>query len=515
MKRYICLILIAVLLFSLSACAAGGGKDKPKPDLVSGWLDDGGKAYICIEGGYTITIDDKLEGAFITPDRSRVICLDEDGRLYHLSYDKKNAVLGEDITIAKNVDGVMIVCDAGLVYLTEEGDYYRYSFADESKVKFKGSDIFEAFVTSSFNIVYCAGGNIYLLPADSEDNEKLGSYENDPNIVIVSEDGKTVVWSDIGEESATVYVYENGERTKLGDMEMSFYSGGIYYDELAEDYLALYSISSSTLFLKPSGGEHVRVKFKSELSSCLGAAGGKKFEGLYVSVNNGDELKDLYYISKDGEKEKLLSGVKDIAISGETLYYLDEDNALRCAKLKGMELGESERIASDVYVMYAAPDSGTVFYYRDCEGVDPDNYTGEGSLYYFSYGGKAPVKISSGVFLIHYEFSYSEESLYYSADYLSEDGKTVYFFKDAEKDGDYNTYANLYSYTLGADGPVKISGDVLIFTLNSQTRSPLINPKFFTFARYSSDRDEGGVYVDAVYYNGEGCTVFAKEVIYG
>lgn len=373
---------------------------------------------------------------------------------------------------------------------------FRYTFADEESIDLGLGTYSIAYNT--FNVVFEDSENIYTLTEDTAELVKLANPDLGGVIKLlgVSDDGKTVAWSELLGNVKTIYISEDSVKSKIGEMDFgNSYLSAIdaKYSYLHADFfnnnseVAIYCSNQSKLFWKRKGQDVVTIDMGGEIdiTGVMTAHGSiykdNNTEELYVvAKSDKDDFLNMYYTDITGEKEKVLSNVLYVCnINDGTVYYIDADGALKCAELNKKEILDATKISSDVYKysVRVSPDNKIVYF-----GKNYDKTSDEYSLYVYE-PSKEPEKIASNVS----EFS------------ASEDGKLVsYFTNTSEITGTDFKYGDLYAKKMGKDA-AKVAGDVAYLLYELQhTR---ISNNGMNFYKYNSKGDDGSILVDYYFYN--------------
>lgn len=498
-------LAIAALIFLLLNGVGLSGGSTGELAMVTARIADNGTAYIPLpEDGSCITIDGEVEVAAITADRKHVVVLLEDGTLYVT--DKK---LSQKTVVAEDVIALYMLRDDGILYQDEDYVDYRYRFSDTEPLKL-GDDVDYVVANHTISVLYLTDeGNIYALPCDSSESSKLSTGAEDVDLINISDDGSLSVWVESVDGELTAFLDEKGIKEKLGGVGSSYYC--YTYATFTKDngLLTVTDIFTDTMWLKKPGEETVKVRLGSDVSygSYICTANGliirekaSKVSSLYVSAD-GEEGINVYHVTLDGERERILSEVDDYSIAGGYVFYTDEDYTLYCAKLKENTLSNEKKIASDVDVFQITTNGQYVYYMKDCSN-------GVGDLFCYKVGAESPQKVASDVSY------YGEYSIWTFLKYSS-DGSTVFFFRDLEEIGDSDTSrGTLMRWTYGDKSAAKIAGDVIEYTLSSSMSTGDLNPKSFTFMKYTYLSSDGTIFADLLYYNGKETTRLASDIIY-
>ena len=515
MKKTLALLLALACLLSLCACGLPGGGSRAAGKAakaaifenvsVSGVLDAEGNAYVPVFNGEAYTFKGDVSALELSPDRTKAVMLEKDGKMTvytDLPNDEHSKVTEEGSEIAG-------IWDEGFLYLDKENTAYRYLFAEGESLKLGSyTRSTETCWDENFNVLYADEGKIWRLTPSDAEPEMIATYDKEKTVRLleISKDGETAVWCVNDGLSREVYVCENGEKSKVGTIELSSKYGSVYtYFNESQTCLLVFSQYCKTMYIKPQGGEAIKVKLSGEPASTLYTEKGRfvwddgdSFKGGYILTEGSSSGSgyNLFYIDAEGEREKILSDVQSMDVSDGKLVYSDAEGTLYYAKLDKASIGEPTMIAGDVGYYYACAIADDYVYYL--KNVDDS----EGTLYAYKLGDKEPKKVTTSV---------------YPSLYLSTDGKTVYFYKDREKiDKDKYYYTGtLYSYTYGSDEAQKIASEVVTGSFSSGLNKGGIKSDALVYAKFLSyEKDKDELYVNLVHYNGSESTVIARDVIY-
>ena len=317
----------------------------------------------------------------------------------------------------------------------------------------------------------------------------------------------TAYWSDYKEYEETIYISVNGEKSKIGTFETSSkYESSLVTYNKNNQFAVVMNWYSDTLFVAPESGEPLKIKLDGELASMivftktgpLSEDTSSAFPGIYVSV----EGFNLYHIDANGEREKVLPEAYSYTIYDNFIYFTDEDNNLKIAKLAEATLSREEKITGDVEILGTESKNGYIYFIKDY------NSTGQTGTLYMYKKGADPVKITSDVSCWKYgSIGYGIDASY------SPDGKTIYFYKDSTNIKDtYQSFSALYKYSYGDTKATQIASDVVVGSINSGYASGSINNRSFVYLKYSYVKDEE-VFADWYYFNGTDSSKMVTDVI--
>ncbi len=410
--------------------------------------------------------------------------------------------------------------------------YVRYLFDGTEAVEIRAAERVIV-ADDNLNVIYTVDDTIYSMLETEAEGTKLATCKADfiAPIAISSVTGQAV-WGDcesitISQKSSTptykyskyfgfysyytttyeyhynvtYYTYSNNDTVKLfeasdldsaAETEVYFTNNGssfIMYDDASEDGKLYTWDAENGCTSHNTGGE---------IDSSLYIANGAltyeneaAVDGVYYETCSDDSY-ELYYLSFTGDREKIVSGLsyEGVQIFNGNLYYIDEDNVLYTASIAGAELGEKEKIASDVYDYKLMSDGKTVAYLKDYDSDDG------GSLFIKS-SGKDAEKIASDIKYFH-----------------CTDKNNLLVMKDTQAVSDSISaiYGELYLYN-GGDELVKISSDVMLGSLAKYTTARGYDEDSLVFEKYDSSNDDG-IVVSVMYYNGKETSSVLSDILY-
>lgn len=496
----------AALLLTLGKRLFAGGEAKDPfllRSAVSAFIDEDGNAFIpCTDGSCVKLRDpDGIEKAYLTPDGKHAVVLTREGELYLT--DRKQA---KQETLKKDVDDISIRSDAGF-YFTADDKYYRYTFGDGSTVKLL-NDIYAGgsivYSQNTMSALYVRDDKLYRLAAGAEEPEKAASSDNQIVPVYISDDGKTVIWSENPYSGEYTFMLLEGEtKTKLGKMK----GGEFFYCSVSKDHklIVIQDVYGESVLIWKKGDEAVKVKLKSDYSSVytqdgpLERASSSGLRELYLT-DNTDGGKNVYRVTLDGEKDRLLSQVTSWTVSGGWILWTDADGVLRCGKLKDGEIAEERELDEDVTQLLPGL-YGKYFYYS--RGASDD----EPELCGYRTGDKSPTRIDSGV-----------DGYWLFTVKVSLSGDEIFYLKDMEMgDSGGEGSGTLMSWSWDGERK-KIAEDVYCDYSRgiSLCRSGMLVPWYFVDARgfwFMTDVEDGCG--DLYFWNGKEKTKLASGVYPG
>ncbi len=488
----VALLAVIALVLVLVLGSGGGGSAIGKHNAVYAMINEDGTAFLPLMNGKTVTVKGEVQRAAVTADRKHVIVLDEDKNLY-ITDVKQNG----KTKVSEEAESFSNVRDTGFFFISD-GICYRYSFAGGGSVELgKAGDMVVA--RDSLSALYSTeDGKVFRLPGDEQEPERLGSSSGSIRLCGISNDGSIAVWSAADNNEITIYLNEGEERSTLGKVSGRYsYTGALFSED--QQLLFIYNFYGEQVWLKRPGQEAVRVKLGAEpdggavysKNGYLTLDEGAKLEELYFSTE-ADEGINVYWISTEGERERILSGVNDYAVADGRIVYLNEDNELYYADVAGEKLSKEKKIAGDVDMFELSLNGQYVYYIKDYEDRDEI-----GNLYCYKLGAKEPVKVASDVPIDGIIFS--------------TDGAGVVFFKEMEFSSGLRQ-GTLMAWSYQSGERIKIADEVVSRSVTSGLWTASIDLKSFTYMKNGETDKNGKVTGDWYYYNGKEATRIAADV---
>lgn len=378
---------------------------------------------------------------------------------------------------------------------------FRYTFDDEQSMEV---DAYENIIIAEedLTIAYTTDVGIYLLKETEDTAQKIQGQKHDGiTLISLADQGNILVWSDNIRNTdsffAEVYVANKGDINSLGKMEMEYSSFSINAILLnsKKEILCVSDSSEDVLYGTVNGTSAEKFSVKGSILpyGCYSQYGlltsdiDKKINGFYTIIEANYD-RDLFYVSLDGERERLLSDVEEIVglVNGK-IYYIKSDGSsenLYCAIISEDEIKNEERIAKNIDYVRICED-GRLYYLKDY-----DYYNGMGTLYTISSKGEEE-KIATDV--------------YWFIDDV--DGKAMYYADSEEIGYGYYGYGTLYY------GDKKIQADVLTYITFSEDNMKQMGLLQYDYIKENDD-GTSTIMCNLCYYDGKKAERIASDVIY-
>ncbi len=493
--------LLALVLLLMPSAPAG------VPVLVTGLADDQGFGHVPLDDGTCTVIRDTVSGSCLTADRKHLVVFYEDGKLAF-----SDPKLAQSTTISADCQRVQGVCDRGLFYQTTEGEWRRYTFADSTSLTLEDCQEFVS-ALDGLSCLYATEKEMYLLPEGSDEPVRVGGSDAVGTPWEVSSDGQLGLWSAGTMAETTLYLCEGEEREALESFANLNHTAAACFSQDQKLMVVLDSACES-LWLKEPGADTVEARLGAVPASLtavytdrglLSDTSAKEAACLYLAVE-GEEGLTLCHITREGDRERILTGIKRYVIAEGHLFYLDMDEALYCVPLKNGELGEKQKISSDASLFDVTPNGQYVCYMRNCS-------EDSGTLYCWKLGDKEPRKVHSDAACLF------QRNLLGNANGImltqfSTDGSTLFFLKDTEQIGSSSRglQGTLMRWDYGGKEPEKVATEVLALSLSSGYADGLVDPENFRYLKYRSVSDSR-TYFNWMRYDGKESHKLATDVV--
>lgn len=504
-SRKLPLIIGAVVVLAVAAAVlvmsliGGGSSGSVQMNPIYAQIDEDGNAYLPLMNGKVVKIADEVSDAALTPDQQHIVVLLEDGDLYIT--DTK---LSKKTTIASDATNLLAVRNEGFLYSDEDDLYYRVLFKN-NKPQELGENLALSVADNTLSVLYATdNGGIYTLAAGSDEEVKVGRFDDWVELKSISNDGKISVWVNKDGSTNSLILNEGEERSNLGELTGKYTTVYVTYSK-DQGLMTVASPYAESMWIKEPGKDAVKVKLGSGISGStiytdkgqLADVKASQVGCLYIGASSGD-LCNVYAVTLDGERERILSKVDSFSVTGSKIVYTD-DGDLYIANLKKDTVDKEQKITGSVDTFTMSRNGGYVYFMKDAE----DN---AGTLYCLKVGAKEAQKVSGDVACLTFG------SLTLMNVRASEDGKTIFFLKDLEEiDDSYRDMGILTSWSYGKS-TTKLASDALYGSFTSYRTDGVISPNSFMFEKYAYS-DGGDIYVDWMYWNGKEAVKLASDVL--
>jgi hypothetical protein len=505
------LTIIATILI-LGGCS-NSTNAKSEARSVSAVYSTSGSAYIPLAQSNTITINDSVQKAAITPDRSTIVVLLDDGTLYYT--DSKQS---EKNVVMENVVSFSLNDNNGFVFADENANYYRVLFSDNSVTALESC---AGYTTSDNNqsiLYYSDKGEVFTISQSESTSNRVSYFDANTSIRVstVSDDGGLAVYVVSDNGNNTIYLNENDEKIKLGEFTSDYASISSEFTN-DQNMVVISSTYSDQLYIKKSTEDVITVKLPNQrgLGSTIYTENGLlsnqktgSFKNIYFSVESDNNGYNLYTSNLSGDKERVLSNINSydtFYIGNGKIIYLDDDSNLYIGAIDGAVVSDKNRIASDVNTINVSSSGKYLYYMKNCT----DDI---GDLYCLKLDdSKAESQhISSDVAcltLSYLGWTYDLLNIGVGGDY-------VYYMKDVAYIKDTSSkYGELYIWNYKDSTSTKIGSDVVMYSPDSGLDKGLIDKSAFIYQKYSSV-DGDNIIVDLMFYNGKTSDKIASDIIH-
>jgi hypothetical protein len=499
-------------------------------EAVYAYVDSDGTAYLCYADGKCIEIGPGVYDAVLTPDGKKVVVVEENGTVYctDVNLSEKTEILENNYS--KNDDAWVDIAVTNRFVLieVEEQDntretitMYRYEFRSENLLEMYESttniNVGDAEDEPEYDISYgsiyvddmafvkAENGKIKVLAPDSDEFEEIAKYNNNVSFCGISTDGRTVSWVEYTDNKYELKIYVDGE-VETAISKNSNEASYVYFDMTCSPKNDVFVIDGENTVVLVKDGEIETVSVSGDVNyySIYTTNGvllekdtkANKADGIYISVETSDgKSMELYLVTFDGDKDRLVRDARYWSVVDETLVYIDTNDTLYCADIdvKAGELGDKDKISSEVKNFTLCEGNADYIYYLK-------NYSDEAvtaDIYVYDTKQGDSEKIKSSVYAYGWR--------------VSEDGRSVYYFTDVAVEAESLVrYGTLYVYNAKDGESEKIYKDVIVYSVTSNKVSGEIDPKSIWFRKYTGIAGDGYKF-DIVYYNGKETETVVEE----
>ncbi len=457
-------------------------------------------AYIPLEGGRPIVIEGRIESAYMTESREKIVVLYKNGDIGYM-----NADLSDFVTVSGRAKRLSEVRNDGFIYRDTSDYIHRYSFITETDTVLCSYDDRDFTVAeNSITALYTSdNGNICILAANSNEPIIIDSWRKEVETSLISNNGDMAVWSEeTGSDSVEFKAYINGEVYSLGGHDQ----GGNFYPYVSitlDQKLAVVMNMwyESAWILRP--GEAPFEVVLPDVNDSVTAY----YQNGYLSDSNLSDVTDLYldtedgifsavyHVSLTGEVTPVLDDVVDFHTANGHIFYIDGDNAMHAAKLSGSSVSDDIVLGQNIYGFRVSVCGRFVYFYGDCTDTT-------GILYAYKIGDASAIVIDEKAAVADMrglEAAYSQ---------LTYEGNIFYYMKDFKDDRTYSgTY---YRWTYGEAEAVEIAPGVIYNSPESGLLTYGIRADTFYFIGDAYKGDE--IYGNLYYYDNGNITLLGEKV---
>ncbi len=404
MKKLISFLLVITMALSFSGYYSKAFAISNGIDVNAGPINYPEKAtdgFISEEGYVLYYINREIKqiefkyaiDAKLTVNESKAVLLDSFGSLVYYDFEAEVEEAKEISTIAT---GIYEVKNDGLLYTVFNGEtteLYYYSFQLNNSIEIsRNMDALDDIIISIGNdlhVVYADDYCIYQIESTFDEPQRIGRYQNVVFLKDISRDGSKIIWSDAGTESEEVFIFENNDIARVCTYEPVVKKEDINYissNTKAEfsssgKYCIISNTSSEVVYLKLDGDEDAKVyHLRSKCSDPY-----KYNPNLRIFTENGplrydssEDIKsfyiqagyDFYYLTVEGEYDRIATNCRNYAISNGYLYYVTERESvlgkysLYCAKISADRITDDRCYAKNWGLGWFLPIGDYVYYYN-------------------------------------------------------------------------------------------------------------------------------------------------------
>lgn len=373
-------LLVSAMALVLTGCA-GSSTILPKESLMPVYNTEKEKTMFIANGSLLEdTVSDEVEIVSASLSGDIQVLLSENGALY-LYYDETVTQIKK-----KNIESALVSADGKtFAYVNSKDELYLYNVKDEEAVK----------IAENFAGDYCLSpdGKSILYTAETDDGVTMFLYLNEESTKIgrglkpygLSNDADYIYYENIGKKMT--YAHKNGE-----DAYCLLKKGDLFYRFNADNTQILFSADGEDYYISVEAGKKTKISDQGLTDFGNGEQLGIQATNQTLPIESFAEQvilteEALLYINKDFEVSEIEKDVDSYmtSISGDVVYFTNDDGALYCGKSDGEEF---EKVAKSVESYAVTPD-GKACYYID----------GKENLYY-AKGTDEAVKIAKKAYFV-------------------------------------------------------------------------------------------------------------------
>ncbi len=354
-------------------------------------------------------------------------------------------------------------------YSDNEYSYFMYSFLTGETTEmtnmggYKTADESGAVLYNTYHSDTEKYALYRLMPSSSE-AELLISSSDSLYPIGISNDGSIYAWAEVANETFTVYLFADGEKMKVvtEDETSSAYYYNIDFNK-EQNFAVISSYDSSKMAIWTSENGISKATLPNALAittpytdvGIMSSYPDVDASAVYVQTAEDKNLVNVYSVSLNGSREKLVGNVTDFLIRNHHMYYITEEGTLYCAHVENGAISDEKKITDDVCDFTVSPDGSAIAY---AKSVSSDRV---GSIYYFSDQTEKPIRLTSEGYCYAYYMSYSKYWMYGVGARFSNDSKRVFYFTDPDEIKDSGRYsASLQVFDIQSQQSEKIGSDI-------------------------------------------------------
>lgn len=415
--------------------------------------------------------------------------------------------------------------DQGFFYEDMDSNLYRVLFADGSIVKL--GEISTLSIASDTTSVLFANkdGDVFKLPHDRSEIEKIGTSVGACETVFISNDGQISVWQTETDDEIRIMYNEGEDCMMLETIEIndSYIGSSSVSCTKDQEIFVVKTYGHDKMWIKKLDEEFLSVKLGSSLASYFIYADNAPLweetadavSSLYVTTEDESEdygfVENIYHIDLKGERERVLGGILKYQIINGYIVYINTDNDLYYADLDRFLISNESKIASDVTTLDISYNGEYIYYMKDLskEGEDTDIATG--SLYCYKIGEEGAEKVTSAASC----FKFSSGITGISHVNISIDGSSIYYYVDMMEIKDTGSQrGTLMHWNYLDQTSERISSEVMKYSVRSSLKSGEVYPDRFIFNKYSHVNSDEEIVANLMYYDGNEVSTIATDILY-
>lgn len=475
-KNRLIIAIAIILLIMLGGCEKTEEKNitpqKIKSATVIGKRALNGNIVLPdYKGHITELKEEKIKEAYLTPDRSKIVWIDNEGILKFKDRNKNETYNSNSV-----VHKIYRVTDTAVLYKSAD-KRVKYWIFDRLESRMLNKDI-DAIVISAdgTSVAYLTSDHqICVMKNDGYLSEVYVTTRENAFLGYISDDGNTVVYGVDEGDYYKILVWEAEQVLELGNIS----SKNFYVKSAYDGCIYIYSDQDNKMWIKETGKDPIQIECG------LGVWGQNIYcdEGLwvnnsslnenliYASILEGDK-KSLISISREGDKKTILENIGVFDIAGGTISYVacDKEEKVYCAEINNGKLSLTKAVADKAERIRISDDGKYVYYVINDEEVFIE---GELNCFYKETGEN--LLIAQNVFAVPgipwpKSINLTEEGVIFEKDMLNPMGEWQ-----------ENT-VTLMRWNAEKRKLTEIDDNVIFYSISSGLENDVIDQDHFTYA---------------------------------
>lgn len=484
-------LLLAVVVLLL---LPGKPEDPAQSCQLEGDICADGRLCFPLPDGTCITLQEAdVLKAVMTADRKRIVVWKTDGSVYVTDAEQQQV---HSLSGPNTIPLWPYLHNDGMVYKTEDGNWFRVRFADMTSVCLGQCKTYPVVAAGSTVTLYGSGQAVYALLADGDQPLQIGTYVHDFDPVAISDDGRLAVWVETQGTTQTLFLYDGRKQHQLhqATAERTIYSSAsVEVTFSADQKMAVIRCPATyRMWLKNPKADPIEVTFGEDLRTYdtpvytnagpLQEADSQAVSSLYIATR-ATKGAQVYWMNVTGACQILLHRVYDYTILDGQLFYRSTDYKLYRGALSDGAVRDVTQIAEDVDIFRVSGDGQFVYYI--CDGEDT------GALFCYRVDADQSHAIAQGA------------AAWGAALRPSPDGSTVLFFRETCYTNWGAQLGTLMKWSWSSKECTLLARDVVVSSVTSGWEYPVLLPDSLSYLQYDATASTKQQLGNRMYFDGK------------